>query len=65
MLERGLQQAATIYRERALRTADWVSEYLPIILTAAVGGTVVVGLALALFWPYATALHEMAQPNWK
>lgn len=64
LLERGLQQAATIYRERALRTADWVSEYMPILLTAAVGCTVVLALALALFWPYVSALYEISQPNW-
>ena len=60
-----LEQAATMYRERAIRVAQWYAEYLPILLTVAIGGTVTFAFALLIFWPYASMLRELAQWNWK
>jgi hypothetical protein len=65
LLAGSLEQAATIYRERAIRAAQWYAEYLPVLLTLAVGGTLTAFFALAVFWPYASMLHELSQANWK
>ena len=65
LLVSGLRQAATMYRERAVRTAEWYAEYMPIALTVGVGGTLTVGFALLVLWPYAATLSELAGWNWK
>jgi general secretion pathway protein F len=65
LLSSGLKQAATIYRERATRSAEWYAEYLPVLLTILIGGSLTALFALLVFWPYASMLHELAQPNWK
>jgi type II secretory pathway component PulF len=63
LLIASLRQARTMYRDRAIRAADWYTEYLPILLTVAIGGTFTVVFALFVFWPYASMLHELSQ--WK
>lgn len=65
LLVGGLQQAASIYRERAVRAAEWYAEYLPILLTVVVGGTLTVGFTLFLIWPYTAALYRLAEANWR
>jgi type II secretory pathway component PulF len=65
LLVGGLRQAASMYRERAVRTAEWYAEYMPIVLTVGIGGTLTVGFALLVLWPYATTLNELAGFNWK
>jgi hypothetical protein len=61
----GLAEAALVYRERAIRAAEWYSEYVPILLTLAIGGTITLAFALLIFWPYTSMLRELAQWNWK
>jgi len=65
LMTAGLAEAATMYRERAIRAAEWYSEYMPILLTLAIGGTITLAFALSIFWPYASTLRELAQWNWK
>jgi type II secretory pathway component PulF len=65
LLTGGLRQAATLYRERAVRVAEWYAEYVPILLTVGVAGTLTMGFTLAVLWPYASALHELAHWNWR
>ena len=65
LMTASLEQAATMYRERAIRAANWYSEYVPILLTLVIGGTITVAFALLIFWPYSTLLRELAQWNWK
>jgi general secretion pathway protein F len=65
LLAGGLQQAAAMYRERTIRAAEWYAEYLPILLTVFIGGTLTIGFALAVLGPYARALHELAGWNWR
>jgi general secretion pathway protein F len=60
-----LTQAATIYRERAIHAAEWYAEYVPIILTVAIGGTLTIGFTLLVLWPYTSMLHELSASNWK
>jgi type II secretory pathway component PulF len=63
LLARILRQASEAYHDRAVRAAEWYGEYLPILLTVAIGGTITVLFALLVFWPYASMLHEIT--NWK
>jgi type II secretory pathway component PulF len=65
LLAGGLRQAATMYRARALRAAEWYSEYAPLILTVGVGGALTIGFTLLVLWPYATTLYELAGWNWR
>ncbi len=65
LMSASLRQAADMYRERAVRAADWHAEYLPILLTVAVGGTLTVAFTLLVFWPYTSMLHTLAQWNWR
>jgi general secretion pathway protein F len=58
-----LRQAAMMYRERAIRAAEWYSEYIPILLTIGVGGTLTVCFALLVMWPYTSMLRELAGLN--
>lgn len=65
LMTAGLGEAATVYRERAIRAAEWYSEYVPILLTLVIGGTITATFALLVFWPYSSLLRELAQWNWK
>jgi general secretion pathway protein F len=63
LLVSSLRQAATMYRERAIRAAEWYSEYVPILLTIGVGGTLTVCFTLLVLWPYTSMLRELAGVN--
>jgi type II secretory pathway component PulF len=65
LLASSLRQAAAMYRERATRAAEWHAEYLPIVLTIAIGGTLTLGFTLMVFWPYASMLWEISSSNWR
>ena len=65
LLVGGLRQAASMYRERAIRGAEWHAEYFPILLTVVLGGTLTIGFTLTVLWPYASTLHELADWKWK
>jgi general secretion pathway protein F len=65
LLSGSLAQAATIYRERAIRAAEWYAEYLPVLLTITIAGSLTAFFALLIFWPYASMLHELSNANWK
>lgn len=65
LLAGGLRQASLVYHERALRAAEWYAEFVPILLTVAIGGTITAAFALFLFWPYASALHELSGYEWR
>ena len=60
-----LAEAATMYRERAIRAAEWYAEFVPILLTLGIAGTITVAFALLVFWPYSTMLHDLAKWNWR
>ncbi len=60
-----LEQAVDIYRERAVRSAEWYADAFPILLTVGIGGTLTIGFTLFVLWPYAATLHELAQWNWR
>jgi general secretion pathway protein F len=57
-----LRDAADTYRRRAIRRADWLRLYLPMLLTIGIGGTVTVLYALSLFVPWTSMLFELTKP---
>jgi general secretion pathway protein F len=56
-----LRDAADTYRRRAIRRADWLRLYLPMLLTLGIGGTVVAVYALSLFVPWTSMLYQLTQ----
>jgi type II secretory pathway component PulF len=64
LMTAGLDEAAMVYRERAIRAADWYAQYVPILFTVVIGGTITIAFALLIFWPYTSMLREVAQWNW-
>ncbi|MCA9121654.1 MAG: type II secretion system F family protein [Planctomycetaceae bacterium] len=61
-LAQTLAEMAQQYRERAERATNWLTLYLPIVITAAVGGSVVLLQALAVFRPICNLLFELGSP---
>jgi type II secretory pathway component PulF len=57
-----LEHLARAYRHEALRLAHWLSVYLPLVLTVALGGTVVLVYALAVLAPVFHLLRALGQP---
>jgi type II secretory pathway component PulF len=64
LLVSSLRQAAMMYRERAIRAAEWYAEYVPILLTIGVGGTLTISFTLLVLWPYTSMLRELSGLNW-
>jgi type II secretory pathway component PulF len=65
LLAGGLRQAAATYRERAVRAANWYAEYLPILLTVVIGGTLTISFTFSILWPYVSMLHDLAGWKWR
>jgi hypothetical protein len=65
LLVSSLRQAAAMYRERAIRAAEWYSEYVPILLTIGVGGTLTICFTLLVLWPYTWMLRELSGLHWR
>lgn len=62
--ERGLGRAAEAYGERAARLSSEAADLLPIFATALIAAPAVLLFALAVFWPYVSALRQMASGLW-
>jgi type II secretory pathway component PulF len=65
LLVGSLRQASAVYRERAIRAAEWYAEYFPILVVVGIGGTLTIGFTLLVLWPYAATLNELAGWNWR
>lgn len=59
-LQQTLLLAADHYRQRAAQAASWNAVYLPILLTAAIGGTAVLIQGLVVFVPICRLLYRLA-----
>ncbi len=57
-----LRRAADSYRRRAKHMNRWLSLYLPIWLTTAIGGTAAVLYAIVVIGPWSQILFELGQP---
>lgn len=63
LLIASLQRAAAAYRRQANWALRWLSVYLPLWLTVAVGGTAVLLYALSVFGPWCWMLYELSVPR--
>jgi general secretion pathway protein F len=61
-LVQSMRFAADSYERRAVRQAEWLSLYLPLILTALIGGLVTFLYATTLFVPWSMMMSEFAAP---
>ncbi len=61
-LSQSLIGMAQMYRQRADRTAQWATFYVPILITAIVGGGVVLLQALVVFRPICKLLFDLGKP---
>ncbi len=59
----GLDQAAAVYQRRALRQADLLQRYVPIVLTVFVGGGIVLIYTLSVIIPFRTMIFDVLS-NW-
>jgi general secretion pathway protein F len=57
-----LDHLARAYRHDALRMAQWLSVYLPLVFTAAIGGTVVLIYSVVVLGPVFSLFEVMGQP---
>jgi len=57
-----LRRAADSYRRRAKWMTRWLSLYLPIWLTTAIGGTAAILYTLSVIGPWSQILYELGQP---
>ena len=62
VLAQTLSDMAQQYRQRAERATNWATVYLPIVITAIVGGSVVLLQAVAVFRPICKLLFELGSP---
>jgi general secretion pathway protein F len=61
-LIQSMRFAADSYERRAVRQAEWLSLYLPLIFTAVIGGLVTFLYATTLFVPWSMMMSEFAAP---
>ncbi len=62
-LAKSLRQTATAYRRRALNMGNWLTVYLPIILSAGVGGTIAFLYAMLVMAPFYNLLFQLSAPR--
>ena len=60
LLIASLRRAADAYRRHANWALRWLSVYLPLWLTVAVGGTAVLLYAVSVFGPWCWMLYELS-----
>jgi general secretion pathway protein F len=58
-----LNQTAEMYRRSAIKRAEWIRFYLPLLMTLVIGGVAVLLYALALWVPLTNLLEEAATSN--
>ncbi len=61
-LAKTLRQTADSYRRRALTMSNWLTIYLPIILSAGVGGTIAFLYVLIVMAPFYNLLNQLSLP---
>jgi type II secretory pathway component PulF len=61
-LAKSLRQTADSYRRRALSMSTWLTTYLPIILSAGVGGTIALFYVLIVLAPFYNLLYQVSLP---
>jgi general secretion pathway protein F len=59
---KSLRQSADSYRRRALNMGNWLTMYLPIFLSAGVGGTIAIAYVLLVMAPFYHLLYQFSLP---
>lgn len=62
LLAKSLRQTADSYRRRASNMGNWLTIYLPIILSAGVGGTIAILYVLIVMAPFYNLLYQLSLP---
>lgn len=62
-LARALRRVADVHRDELTRSGQWLSLYVPLVLTLGVGGTVVLAYALVTLLPWFLILYRLAEPG--
>lgn len=63
LLAKSLRKTADSYRRRALNMGSWLTVYLPIILSAGVGGTIAMLYVLIVMAPFYNLLFQLSGPH--
>ena len=61
-LAKSLRQTANSYRRRAVNMGNWLTIYLPIMLSAGVGGTIAMLYVLLVMGPFCHLLYQLSLP---
>jgi general secretion pathway protein F len=61
-LVRALKRMAEVHRDELKRRGQWLSLYIPLVLTAGVGGTIVLIYAMLTLLPWILILYRLAEP---
>ncbi|MEX0820423.1 MAG: type II secretion system F family protein [Pirellulaceae bacterium] len=61
-LAKSLRQTADSYRRRALNMGNWLTIYLPIMLSAGVGGMIALLYVLIVMAPFYNLLYQLSLP---
>jgi archaellum biogenesis protein FlaJ (TadC family) len=61
-LAKSLRQTADAYRRRAMNMGNWLTIYLPILLSAGVGGTIAMLYVLIVMAPFYNLLYQLSLP---
>jgi type II secretory pathway component PulF len=61
-LAKSLRHAADAYRRQTQAQADWLTRYLPLLLTVVIGGTATGIYVLCVFVPWLQFLVDMGRP---
>jgi general secretion pathway protein F len=61
-LAKSLRQTADSYRRRAMNMGNWLTIYLPILLSAGVGGTIAMLYVLIVMAPFYNLLYQLSLP---
>jgi general secretion pathway protein F len=59
-LAKSLRQTAASYRRRALNMGNWLTLYLPIILSAGIGGSIALFYVLVVMMPFCNLLYRLS-----
>lgn len=61
-LTKNLRRTAESYRRRALHMGNWLTLYLPIVLSAGVGGSIALFYVLVVMAPFYHLLYQLSLP---
>jgi type II secretory pathway component PulF len=62
-LSRTFSQVARRYRDEAAREASLTAQFVPILVTALIGGGATLAVGLSLLWPVARLMFHLGMPT--